>query len=83
MFFIISESHPGRLRDLPRMAMAKINEKTFDAFHVSKEERARARKMELDLETKHTVDPTQLEGMEKMIGMKASDIRKMIEKTVF
>ncbi|XP_028406000.1 uncharacterized protein LOC114528537 isoform X2 [Dendronephthya gigantea] len=78
----MAENDPGKLRDLPRMAMAKINVKTFEAFHVSKEERARARRMELDMETKHPVDTTQLEGMEKMIGVKASDIKKMMEKTV-
>jgi hypothetical protein len=62
------------------MPMAKINEKVFDAFRVTDEERERARKMERDYETKYSIDPTQLKGMEKMIGIRAADIKYMMDK---
>ena len=62
--------------------MAKISEKTFDAFHVSSQDRARARELEREMETKYEVDPTQLKGMEKMVGIRAADIKRMMGKTV-
>jgi hypothetical protein len=62
------------------MSMAKINEKTFEAFHVTKEERERARRLGRDIETKYPVDKTQLVGMEKMIGIRAVDIKYMMGK---
>ena len=62
------------------MPMAKIPEKTFEAFRVTKKEIERARSLELDLETKYSVDPTQLHGMEKMIGIRAADIKNMMRQ---
>ena len=78
--FFTLEQNANELRNLPRMPMAKINEKTFEAFRVTKEERERARRLELDLETKYFVDPSQLHGMEKMIGIRAADVKNMMRK---
>lgn len=54
----------------------------FEAFWVTKKERQRAREMQRELATKVQVDARQLKGMEKMIGLKATDIQKIINKRV-
>jgi hypothetical protein len=62
------------------MRTAKIDDKVYDAFKVTTEERVRSRRLEHDLRAKYPVDPTQLKGMEKMIGIRADDIKKMMNK---
>jgi hypothetical protein len=62
------------------MRTAKIDEKVYDAFKVTSEERVRSRGLEHDVRSKYPVDPTQLKGMEKMIGIRAADIKSMMDK---
>lgn len=76
--FITLATQPNELKNLPRTLLAKIDEKAFQTFRVTTEERARARRLELDLQTKYVVDSKQLKGMEKMVGMKAEDIKHMM-----
>ena len=73
----LTEMNPEKLDKLPRMPTAKVNETMFEAFNVSKVESQKAEEMQKDLETKVKVDSSELKGMEKMIGLKATDIKKM------
>ena len=78
--FIILERNPNDLRNLPRMPLAKIDEKVYDAFRVTNKERERSRRLEHDLQTKYPIDQARLKGMEKMIGIRAVDIKNMMNK---
>lgn len=64
------------------MPTRHLREPMFEAFWVTKKERQRAREMQRELATKVQVDARQLKGMEKMIGLKATDIQKIINKRV-
>ena len=50
-------------------------------FGVSEKEEPKAMQMQKELEAKVNVDPLQLTGMEKMMGVKAKDIMKLMEES--
>ena len=47
---------------------------------VSEEEEQRAMEMQTELEAKVIVDPSELSGMEKMIGIKEKDVMNLMGK---
>jgi hypothetical protein len=60
------------------MESAKLN---ATMFGVSEEEGQRATEMQKELTTEVKVDPSQLTGMEKMMGVKVKDITELMQKT--
>lgn len=50
-------------------------------FGVGEEEGQRATEMQKELTTEVKVDPSQLTGMEKMMGVKVKDITELMQKT--
>ena len=73
----LSESNPSELDKLPRMKSVKLN---ATMLSVSEEEGQKAMELQTELEAKVIVDPSDLSGMEKMIGIKAKDIMDLKEK---
>ena len=60
------------------MESAKLN---ATMFGVGEEEGQRATEMQKELTTEVKVDPSQLTGMEKMMGVKEKDITELMQKT--